>query len=83
MDAKEIGKRVRGARCYAGLNQAELAEMIGMGRGTLWKIEQGNRKARDGELWEIARACRVPYDRMIEEWNYEGPERRNPPSGER
>lgn len=79
MDAGEIGKRVRAVRAYAGLSQGELAQMIGMGRGTLWKIEQGTRKARPGELWEIARCCQVPLHRMTEEWTYTGPERRKDP----
>lgn len=78
MDATECGKRVRAARAYAGLSQKELAQRIGMGRGTLWKIENGERLCRPGEMWEIARACRVPYDRLVEEWTYTGPERRNP-----
>lgn len=79
MDAMETGRRVRAARAYAGFSQEALARRVGMGRGTLWKIEHGLREARPGELWEIARACQVPHHRMVEEWHYDGPERRGGP----
>lgn len=62
MDAKELGRRVRAARAYAGLSNTELAESIQIGRSTLVKIEAGRREAKRWELYAIAEVCGVPRE---------------------
>lgn len=83
----ETGKRIRGARCYAGLSLDELADHMGVSRGTLWKVERGRRVARQGELVLIAEVCGVPRWFLTDPWpRLNGdPERRKPPArpGER
>jgi transcriptional regulator with XRE-family HTH domain len=36
-----IGKRLRRERVRAGLSQVELASLVGIGRGHVWKVEHG------------------------------------------
>jgi DNA-binding XRE family transcriptional regulator len=60
MDAKELGKRVRAARAYAGLSNAELAERIEIGRSTLVKVEAGRRRPKAWELWVYRCGLRCP-----------------------
>ncbi|MGQ7160999.1 helix-turn-helix domain-containing protein [Corynebacterium diphtheriae] len=51
--------RIRLARETAGLNQPQLAELIGISRATLANVEQGNREPRRGEIIAIAFATDV------------------------
>jgi DNA-binding XRE family transcriptional regulator len=62
VDAKELGRRIRAARAYAGLSNTELAEAIGIGRSTLVKSEAGARQAKTWELWAIAEICGIPRE---------------------
>ena len=41
-DEKEVGRRVRRGRAYAGLTQAELAEAAGVSTPTLRRLEAGD-----------------------------------------
>ena len=68
MDAIEVGRRVRAARCYAGIEQEDLAQLLGMSRNTLYKVERGKRAAKPGELREIAHQCGLPVWFLTEPW---------------
>ncbi len=60
MGAKELGKRVRAARAYAGLSQEELAERIQISQPTLARVEKGERQARWIEIIGIAEVTGLP-----------------------
>ncbi|MGJ8525209.1 HTH-type transcriptional regulator PrtR [Halomonadaceae bacterium LMG 33818] len=55
-----VGKRVRKARKQAGLNQAELAEKIGIRQATISELE--NSLGSTTHLVSIAKACGVNVD---------------------
>lgn len=50
------GKRIRVLRVAAGLNQAQLAERIGIAQNTLSVIETDQRKVSVDQALELARA---------------------------
>ncbi|TAW07092.1 ImmA/IrrE family metallo-endopeptidase (plasmid) [Rhizobium ruizarguesonis] len=52
---EQLGERIRITRESAGKTQAEAAEAIGVARTTLVAIEKGARKAKIGELQQLAR----------------------------
>lgn len=60
MDAKEVGKRVRAGRAYAGISQKDLCEEVGISPPTLTRIEAGEREPRKWELIAIAQTCGLP-----------------------
>lgn len=49
-----VGDRVRLARMAIGYTVAEMAEALGLSKGTYERIEQGQREPRRGELIAIA-----------------------------
>ncbi|MFE0647518.1 helix-turn-helix domain-containing protein [Streptomyces sp. NPDC059534] len=51
-----LGLRVRDARVYANLTQERLAEMAGIDRSTLQRIEGGQNDAKFSHLIRVARA---------------------------
>lgn len=51
---QELGERLRVAREGRGMSQANAADTIGVARTTLVAMEQGQRKARIGELQQLA-----------------------------
>ena len=55
IDAVDVGARLRGAREAAGLTQADAAAGLRVARTTLVAMEQGRRRARIGELQQLAR----------------------------
>ena len=55
-----LGRRVRDARVYADLTQEELAEMAGIDRSTIQRIEGGQNDAKFSHLLRVAHALRVP-----------------------
>lgn len=60
LSAEELGRRIRAARAYAGLGQAELSENLQMSQTTLARIEAGEPKARKIEMWAVAEMCGLP-----------------------
>lgn len=54
MSAADIGERLRIAREAARITQADAAQAIGVARTTIVAIEQGQRRARTGELQQLA-----------------------------
>lgn len=66
----DLGARVRAARGFAGLSQAQLAEQIGLERRIVVAIEADDARHPLGvkEAREIARACRVPVSFLFNGW---------------
>lgn len=66
---EELGARVAGARRMRGLTQSELAELIGVDRTALTKIESGKREVDSFELALLARAL----DQSVESFVVDAP----------
>lgn len=65
-----VGQQVRELRRAAGLSQAELAARCGvlgwsLARGTMAKIESGDRAVNDAEVFLLAKALRKPLDSLF------------------
>lgn len=58
----EVKHRLRIAREFAGLEQDQLAEAIGVSRNTISNAEKGRVRARDITINAWALACGVPRD---------------------
>jgi transcriptional regulator with XRE-family HTH domain len=75
-----VGARIRQRRIEVGLSQRQLAEMLGITNGLLYKYERGLNRVRVSMLYEIARKLEVPiiyfYDGLAEQ----RPRRRAPHS---
>ena len=54
-----VGERLRQRRPLLGLNQMQLAKMIGVSFQQLQKYELGKNRVSASRLWEIAQALRV------------------------
>lgn len=65
MAPHEVGERLRLARETANMTQATAAEAIGVARTTLVAIEQGHRKARLGEVQELARHYHTSVNALL------------------
>lgn len=52
--------RVRAARAYAGLDQAEIARCLGVSTGTIKRLEAGKREVTLEEMMVVADRCDVP-----------------------
>jgi transcriptional regulator with XRE-family HTH domain len=57
--------RIRAARAYADLTQAELADGIGVTARTIKRRERGYGRPRRGDLLAIAVVCGVPEAFLI------------------
>ena len=60
----DYAARIRAARAYAGMHQAQLAERLGVDVQTIKRREKPGAQPRPGELEAIARACEVPVEFM-------------------
>ena len=60
-----IGDRIRAARLYANLTQERLAEMVGMDRQTINRIEQGHTSTAVDNLIRIADALEVELADLV------------------
>lgn len=58
--AAEYAARIRAARGYAGMNQKELAEALGVHEQTIKQREAGKKQPKRGELLAIAAITGVP-----------------------
>ena len=52
LNYKKIGERLRKLRKYMGLTQEQVANILGLGRDAIIRIEKGNRKIDLQELKE-------------------------------
>src|SRR2546428_11757197 len=62
---RALGSRIAAARRASPLTQAELAGAASLDRTALSKIERGGRNVGSLELVRIARALRLPVDRLL------------------
>lgn len=67
MDEKSIGKTIRTIREDAGVTLTALAELTGMAKGSISKIENGATSAPLSTLLRIADALQVPLADFFEE----------------
>lgn len=77
----KIGRRITKARSEHGLTQAALAELVGMERTQLVRVESGERKVTVRELAIIARHLGLPIDSFVVEPPLAVLSRRAQPSG--
>lgn len=61
----DFAKRYRAARAWADLDQAELAEQLGVDRQTVIRRESGAQDPKRQELLAVAAICGVPADFML------------------
>lgn len=66
MKYREIGYRIAIAREEAGLNQKELAEMLGISQATLSNYEKGKRRVYLPQLQRIAEAVGRPLEYFLQ-----------------
>lgn len=64
---RAIGERVRQARLWANLTQEKLAELVGVDRSTVIRIEAGTSSARIDHLLLIAHAVGVALADLVRE----------------
>jgi len=62
---KEIGERLRLAREAANMTQAAAAGAIGVARTTIVAVEQGERRARMGELQKLAQLYKTSVNALL------------------
>src|SRR2546428_5349763 len=65
LSRRTLGSRIAAARRASPLTQAELARAASLDRTALSKIERGGRNVGSLELVRIARALRLPVDRLL------------------
>lgn len=62
---RAIGDRIRSARLHANLTQEKLAELAGMDRQAINRIEQGHASPRLDNLIRIAEALGLPLADLV------------------
>ncbi|WP_073946541.1 helix-turn-helix domain-containing protein [Streptomyces kebangsaanensis] len=62
---RELGDRIRDLRLHANLTQEVLAEMTGIDRRTLQRIERGTSDPPYGSLLLIAQALDIPIADLV------------------
>jgi transcriptional regulator with XRE-family HTH domain len=58
----ELAKRIRAARAFAGIDQAAVAEALGVSVITVKRMERGARDVPLDELQKLAEICEVPRE---------------------
>ncbi len=70
LDYKKIGERLRKLRKYMGLTQEQVAEILGIGRDAILRIEKGERKIDLQELMNFSKLYNISMDELtMEEHN--------------
>ncbi len=64
---RRIGHLIRTARISKGMNQSELARMLGLSFQQLQKYEVGRNRITCGRLWRISQALGVPVSYFFED----------------
>lgn len=62
---RAVGEQIRVARRAQGLSQERLAELAGMDRQAINRIEQGHASAKLDNLIRIAEALKTPLSRLV------------------
>ena len=74
---KKIGTVISLLRKSHGLSQEELAELAGLHRTYISKVEQGNRNITINSLSKISDALQVPLSQLIREAELYGKDFKN------
>ena len=61
---KKIGERLRKLRKYMGLTQEQVAEILGLGRDAILRIEKGDRKIDLEELMNFSKLYNISMDEL-------------------
>lgn len=70
LNYKKIGERLRKLRKYMGLTQEQVAEILGIGRDAILRIEKGERKIDLQELMNFSKLYNISMDELtMEEHN--------------
>jgi len=62
---RAVGEQIRAARRAQGLSQERLAELAGMDRQAVNRIEQGHASAKLDNLIRLAHALNVPLSKLV------------------
>lgn len=62
---RAVGEQIRTARRAQGLSQERLAELAGMDRQAVNRIEQGHASAKLDNLIRLAHALNVPLSKLV------------------
>ena len=65
LNYKEIGKRIKKARCMENMTQAELAELADISNTYISRIERGVKKASLESLAKISRILNISLDILV------------------
>ena len=64
LNNKKIGERLRKLRKYMGLTQEQVANILGLGRDAIIRIEKGNRKIDLQELINFSKLYSISMDEL-------------------
>ena len=62
---KEIGEKLRKAREYLSLTQAQVAQILNVGRDAIIRIESGKRKIDAEELSRFSELYKISIDELL------------------
>ena len=64
---KQIGNKLYKLRKYMDLTQAQVADILNIGRDAVIRIEKGNRKININELIKFSKLYNISMEELIEE----------------
>lgn len=67
LNYKKIGERLRKLRKYMGLTQEQVANILGLGRDAILRIEKGDRKIDLQELLNFSKLYCISMDELTAE----------------
>lgn len=67
LNYKKIGERLRKLRRYMGLTQEQVADILGLGRDAILRIEKGDRKIDLQELMNFSKLYNISMDELTAE----------------
>jgi transcriptional regulator with XRE-family HTH domain len=70
--ATGYGPRIRAARAFKGLTQAQLGDRLGLDEQTIKRRESGKQEPKPGERVAIAAICGVPLEFIEHGWPADG-----------
>ena len=67
LNYKKIGERLRKLRNYMDLTQEQVADILGIGRDAILRIENGKRKIDLQELMSFSKLYKISIEELIED----------------
>lgn len=67
LNYKKIGERLRKLRKYMGLTQEQVADILGLGRDAILRIEKGDRKIDLQELIDFSKLYSISMNELTAE----------------